>query len=168
MGTEKLWKIRRTKLWKVKVFCDIWMGGTFGMASDKMINLMFFGFLISSASTFQSGRFVLPFYVFVDVDDAVITTLCYWCCWLLFKLADFSNFPHCSSKFPLQTFSTSFLIFICCGCSCYWRWRYYCFTVDVDVSVVASKYWYIAWIAFLFWFYWSFLSCQVQWLQPAE
>ena len=43
------------------------MGGTFGMASDKMIKLMFFGFLISSASTFQSGRFVLPFYAFVDV-----------------------------------------------------------------------------------------------------
>ena len=44
------------------------MGGTFGMTSDKMINLMFFGFLISSASTFQSGRFVLPFNAFVDVD----------------------------------------------------------------------------------------------------
>ena len=43
------------------------MGGTFGIASDKMVNLMFFGFLISSASTFQSGRFVLPFYAFVDV-----------------------------------------------------------------------------------------------------
>ena len=56
------------------------MGGTFGMAPDKMVNLMFFGFLISSASTFQSGRFVLSFYVFVDVDDAVITTLYFLCC----------------------------------------------------------------------------------------
>ena len=46
------------------------MGGTFGMASDKMVNLMFFGFLISSASTFQSGRFVLPVYALVDVDAA--------------------------------------------------------------------------------------------------
>ena len=47
------------------------MGGTFGMASDKMVNLMFFVFLISSASTFQSGRVVLPVYTLVDVDDAV-------------------------------------------------------------------------------------------------
>ena len=48
------------------------MGGTFGMASLKMVNLMFFGFLISSASTFQSGRFVLPFYAFVNVDAAAV------------------------------------------------------------------------------------------------
>ena len=53
------------------------MGGTFGMVSDKMINLLFFGFLISSASTFQSGRFVLPLYSFVYADDAVY--IC--CCW---------------------------------------------------------------------------------------
>ena len=51
------------------------MGGTFGMASLRMVNLMFFGFLISSASTFQSGRFVLPSHAFVDVDDAVYKML---------------------------------------------------------------------------------------------
>ena len=104
METEKLWKNQKNKVWKVKVFCDIWMGGIFGMASLKMINLMFFGFLISSASTFQSGRFVLSFCVFVHVDDAVNMMVYYWCCWLLFKVADFSNFLLAPQNFPYKPF----------------------------------------------------------------